>query len=156
MFYMCIFFHLDVPRGGCVCLDVYIEIKSSAFQGGHLNLRSEGRVRARRFSCRSPSVHLVSLSNQPPPSSASYLSLNREVILSPGITLPCFHLSRLSSHGSSSSLPFVSPVPPFSPQPHTWPNHSTDTKFRSLYPPLSALALQLVCVTECSASAYSH
>lgn len=96
-------------------------------------------------------------SNHPSPSSISYPSLNREVILSGVTTLPCFYSAHLSSHVSSAcTLPLFPLLPPPPPQPRARPNHSTDTEFRSLYPPLSALTLQLVRVTECSAAAYSH
>lgn len=84
----------------------------------------------------------------------SYLSLNSSVILSQATTLPCFYLSHLSSRICSHTL-LLFPLM-FSLQLHTLPNQSTVTTFRSLYPPLTSLTLQLVCVTECSATAHSH
>lgn len=59
--------------------------------------------------------------------------------------LPCFYLPHLLSYTSSCTLSLLSQ-----------PSHSSVTTFRSLYPLVSALSHQLLCVTECNASAYSH
>lgn len=142
----------------------------SVFQSAHLNLRLRSRLKpdgslllclsfsflSNAASGHKAAPHPPSCVSEQSPSSVSYPSLNREVILSQASTLSCFHLSCLSSHVSSCTRPLFLLMPPSSPQLCTWPNHSSDTKSRSLYPPLSALALQLVRVTECSASAYSH
>lgn len=154
MLYMCIFSTWIFEHDTFTLKSNLLLSKEYVFK-----LQIAGQVQDRWLPAAVPvilSPSILFLSNQPSPSSVSYLSLNREVILSQVITLPCFYLSCLSSHISSCTLPLFLLMPLSSPQLYTWPNHFTDTKFRSLYPPLSALALQLVCVTECSASAYSH
>lgn len=101
--------------------------------------------------------HPPSCDSEQSPSSISCLSLNREVILSGVTTLPCFLFVPSFIPCLRLHPPFVSPccLHLLLSAVHG-PNHSTDTEFRSLYPPLSALTLQLVRVTECSAAAYSH